>query len=179
MIYIFLADGFEEIEALTAVDVLRRAELPIVTVGLGSRNITGAHHIPVIADIEANEVINSEMEMMILPGGMPGTVNLENSPLVGACVEYCARNNIPIAAICAAPSILGHAGVLRGKHAVCFPGFESELQDAKVEDTFVCRDENIITGKGAGAALLFALEIVTLFKGKNFADELKAEMQCP
>ena len=179
MIYLFLANGFEEIEALATLDVLRRAELEVVTVGVGSKIITGSHHITVTTDLEEREVLTGNMDMIILPGGMPGTLNLENSPIVLASIQYCADNGLPMAAICAAPSVLGHMGLLRGKKAVCFPGFEQELEGAQLAEGFVCRDGNIITGKGAGAAIDFGLEIVRMLTDDETADRLRMSMQCP
>ena len=140
MIYVFLANGFEEIEALAPVDILRRAELEVKTVGVGGKTITGSHGITVTADIEEKDVTTDDMELMILPGGMPGTLNLEKSPIVTTCAEYCAKNDIYLAAICAAPSVLGHLGLLNGKEAICFPGFEGELKGATISEKPVCVD---------------------------------------
>ncbi len=179
MIYLFLANGFEEIEALATLDVLRRAELEVKTVGVGSTTIMGAHHITVTADMEQSQVLTDNMEMVILPGGMPGTLNLENSPIVTTCIQYCFQNHLPVAAICAAPSILGHMGLLKGRKAVCFPGFEQELEGAEVADSFVCRDDLLITAKGAGAAVDFGLEIVKMMQGEEAAMRLRKSMQCP
>ena len=131
MVYIFLADGFEELEALSPVDVLRRAGIPVTTVGVGARTVTGSHGIPVTCDTTAGEAAPfGEMEMIILPGGMPGTTNLENSPIVQGALDQAAETGAWICAICAAPSVLGHKGLLRGKQAVCFPGFEEPLEGA-------------------------------------------------
>ena len=174
MIYVFLADGFEEIEALAPVDILRRAELEVKTVGVGGKIITGSHGISVVADMEEKDVTTDDMDMMILPGGMPGTLNLERSPIVTACAEYCARNNIYLAAICAAPSILGHMGLLKEKEAICFPGFEGQLNGARISEKHVCVDGNIITAKGAGVALEFALTLVEALKGEQTANDLRA-----
>lgn len=179
MIYCFLANGFEEIEALAPVDILRRAELEVVTVGVGSKEIRGSHGIKVIADIEENDVITDNMDMVILPGGMPGTLNLDHSPIVAACVDYCFKNDLPIAAICAAPSVLGHLGVLKGKRATCFPGFENELDCLEYTGDCVTKDGKIITAKGAGCAVEFGLEIVSLLLGEERAGKLKGAMQCP
>ncbi len=179
MIYCFLANGFEEIEALAPVDILRRAELEVVTVGVGGKEIRGSHGIKVIADIEESEVITDNMDMVILPGGMPGTLNLDNSPIVAASVNYCVQNDLPVAAICAAPSVLGHLGVLKGKKATCFPGFESELDCARHTGEPVTRDGKIITSRGAGCAVDFGLEIVSLLLGEDRAEKLKGAMQCP
>ncbi len=178
MIYVFLADGFEEVEALAPVDILRRAELEVKTVGVGGKNITGSHGITVVADIEEKDITTDDMDMMILPGGMPGTLNLERSPIVTACAEYCARNNIYLAAICAAPSILGHMGLLKGKEAICFPGFEGQLTGAVISDKFVCVDGNIITAKGMGVAVQFGLTLAGLMAGQHEADHIHASIQC-
>ena len=179
MLYLFLADGFEEIEALATLDVLRRAELEVYTVGVGGKVITGAHRISVTADVMESEISpDPEMEGIILPGGMPGTLNLEKSARVQGFIDYAAENNKLLAAICAAPSILGHKGLLEGKRAVCFPGVEGELAGAKVLDTPVCVEENIITARGAGVALDFGLEIVRHFQGIEAARRLRGAMQC-
>ncbi len=177
MIYVFLAEGFEEIEALAVVDILRRAEYEVKTVGVGSKKVKGSHGIEVSADLEEKEVETEGLTLTVLPGGMPGTLNLEKSPIVRACVEYCAKES-RVAAICAAPSILGHWGLLKGKHAVCFPGFESELIGALATCGPVCVDGNIITGKGPGVALEFSLKIVEEISGQDTANKLKASMQC-
>ncbi|MEG1427523.1 MAG: DJ-1/PfpI family protein [Oscillospiraceae bacterium] len=178
MIYVFLAEGFEEIEALATVDILRRAELSVKTVGVTGKTVTGSHGIPVEADMILQELTTDDMELIVLPGGMPGTLNLEKNPIVQAAITYCARNNKYICAICAAPSILGHMGLLQGKKAVCFPGFENELLGATLAGGAVCRDGNYITGKGAGVTVDFALKIVEIFVSKEKADKLFAGMQC-
>lgn len=161
MIYVFLAQGFEEVEALTPVDMLRRAEKKVVTVGVGDNIIVSSHGIPVVADTIAQEApLTDELEMIVLPGGMPGTLNLEKSEYVQAAIAFCMEKNIPIAAICAAPSILGHLGLLEGRRAVCYTGFETQLKAAQVCNTAVEADGNIITARGAGVAMQFALKLV-------------------
>ena len=139
MIYVFLANGFEEVEALAPVDMLRRAKQEVTTVGVTGKIVTGSHHIPVTADITAEELqIGGDMDMIVLPGGMPGTLNEEASPVVQAVIDYCVANDRWIGAICAAPSILGHKGVLNGKTATCYTGFEKELTGAEIgKDTAV------------------------------------------
>lgn len=179
MIYVFLAQGFEETEALAPVDILRRCELDVVTVGVGGEEITGSHQITVKADITDSEVTTDNLEAVVLPGGMPGTLNLEKSPIVKACIEYCVQNNLPICAICAAPSILGHMGILKGKKAICFPGFEQELDGAEVvKSELAVTDGKIVTGKGAGAAIEFGLQIASLLAGKETSDKVRAALQC-
>lgn len=178
MVYVFFADGFEELEALSPVDVLRRAGVSVTTVGVGSRQITGAHQIPILCDTTTEELQISDPEMIVLPGGMPGTTNLEASAVVMSALDKALAEGKWIAAICAAPSILGHRGILKGKKAICFPGFEDALEGAALSKEPVCIDGNIITAKGAGVALEFALTLVACLKGKEAARTLKETMQC-
>ncbi|MDD6174435.1 MAG: DJ-1/PfpI family protein [Firmicutes bacterium] len=178
MIYVFLAPGFEEIEAVAVVDILRRAHLQVMTVGVPDRVVRGSHGMVIAADLTAEEAGTDGLEMVILPGGMPGTLNLEHSQTVRAMIRFCAENNKKICAICAAPSVLGHMGLLRGKKATCFPGFENELEGAEFVRTPVCRDGDLITANGPGSAIPFALEIVAELCGKAQADALRAGMQC-
>ena len=147
MIYVFIADGFEETEAVATIDILRRAGAKTVTVGIGGKKE------------EIQIILKRRLEAVVLPGGMPGTVNLEKSETVRSAVRYAYDNGKYICAICAAPSILGHLGLLMGRNAVCFPGMESELTGASVPDKFVCTDGKIITAKGPGASIAFGLEI--------------------
>lgn len=179
MIYVFLAKGFEETEALATVDVLRRAELDVVTVGIGGKEVTGSHQITVLADIEDKEVTTENIEAIVLPGGIPGTLNLEKSPIVNVCVDYCINNQLYIGAICAAPSILGHKGLLSGKTATCAPGFTEQLTGANVSQEAVVTDGKIITGKGMGVTIDFALEMVKHLKGESIAQGIRMAIQCP
>lgn len=161
MIYVFLANGFEETEALTPIDMLRRCELEVTTVGIGGQIIKGSHGISVIADITDNDIsLDDDLQMIILPGGMPGTLNLEASKKVQKSIDYCMENDRYIAAICAAPSILGHKNILINKRATCYIGFESQLNGAVISNEKVCTDGKIITSRGAGTALEFTFEII-------------------
>ncbi len=178
MVYIFLADGFEEIEALTPLDILRRAQIPVCTVGVDSITPHGAHNITVQADMFENDIDFTTMDAIILPGGMPGTINLENSVVVQAAIGYAAENILPIAAICAAPSILGHLGLLKDHEATCYPGFENDLHGAMLSDKAVVTDGNITTAKGAGVALEFALELVARLRSPKIAAEIRGAIQC-
>lgn len=168
-----LAAGFEEIEALSVVDLLRRAEITTDLVSITNKyTVEGAHNISVIADKVFKEVDFTEVDMIVLPGGMPGTKNLEAfEPLMEQldCFHNAAKH---IAAICAAPSILGHRGMLRGKKACCFPGFEDELKEADVTKNPIEKSEHIITSRGMGTAIDFGLEIVACFKGQESAHKL-------
>lgn len=180
MVYVFLAKGFEEIEALTVVDCLRRAEVETCTVGIGGKIIAGSHNIPVFCDLDESEIsLDEGLEAVVLPGGMPGTVNLEANSSVRSAVEYCCDGEIPVCAICAAPSILGHMGLLKGKKACCFPGFENELHGACIVSDFVCEDGNIITAKGMGSALLFSHSIIAKLRDVKTADRIIDSLQCP
>lgn len=174
MVVCFIANGYEEIEALTPVDCLRRCEVDVLTVGIGSCIIRGSHGIAVVTDTDDGMFTPSEdIDMIILPGGMPGTLNLEANKCVQSTIDYCVEHNIPVAAICAAPSILGHKGLLEGKKAVCYPGFESELKGAEVVDCKAVTDGNIITAKGMGAALEFSYAIIEKLISKERAELLK------
>lgn len=164
MIYIFLANGFEETEAVTPIDILRRCGKEVVTVGVGGGNVTSSHGITVVADTEDKLInLDEKLEGIILPGGMPGTLNLEKSEAVQKAIDYCVANSLYIGAICAAPSILGHKGILKGRKAVCFTGFESQLEGAEISDEPVVCDGNIITSRGAGTAVDFGLKLAEVF----------------
>ncbi len=177
MIYIFLADGFEECEALVPVDILRRADIEIKTVGIGCNVITGAHGIKVVCDTVNKDLSFENLDGIILPGGMPGTLNLEKDETVQRAIDYCAENNLIIAAICAAPSILGHKNLLKNKKATCFPGFEKDLFGATVCDEPVVSDGYFVTSCGAGAAFQFGFKILSLIKGELFAENLSKQMK--
>lgn len=175
MVYVFLADGFEEMEAIAPIDLLRRAGIKATTVGVTGKIVMGAHGIPVTADITEKELADiSDAEMIVLPGGMPGTLNEEKSETVQSAIDHCMKNNIPIGAICAAPSILGHKGILDGKKAVCYPGFESELLGAEVSCEGVVTDGNITTARGAGVAAEFGLELVRVLCGEEKSRQIRA-----
>lgn len=178
MVYVFLADGFEEVEALTPVDYVRRAGKQVVTVGIKGKTVTGAHGIAVVCDISTDEFnMNADAEGIILPGGMPGTINLEKSETVQSAIDFCSENKKMIAAICAAPSILGHKNLLDKKEAVCFPGFEEDLYGAVISDKYAVTDGNIITAKGAGSASEFAFEIIRYLCSDEKAQEIKTTVQ--
>lgn len=179
MIYVFLADGFEEIEALTPVDFLRRCEYDVKIVGVGSQAITSSHGITVLTDIDDTQIVlDDNLKMIILPGGMPGTLNLEKNNNVINAIDYCIEKNIYIGAICAAPSILGHKGLLDGIKVTCFPGFEEQLGNAIISSDLVCYEKNIITAKGAGAANQFALKLVEVLSNERKAKRLEETLQC-
>lgn len=174
MIITLLANGFEEIEALTPVDVLRRAGLDVKTCSIGEKAVMGAHGIAIFADLSPSEINPADVDMLILPGGMPGATNLDASPLTDALIESVLSKGGRLAAICAAPLVLGRRGLLKGKNATCYPGFESELSGANVTGEGVVTDGNITTAKGMGVALDFALELVCLTVGEGKAREISS-----
>ena len=178
MIYMFLADGFEEVEALCPLDILRRAGLEVTTVGVGGKDmIHGAHGIVVQADIPDVMYRDSSPDMIILPGGMPGSTNLDESKTVDAALRVAAKKGAFLAAICAAPLVLGKRGYLNGKNAVCYPGFEEYLKGATVsESKTVVRDGNVITAKGMGVAFEFGLELVRALKDDETAEKIKGSV---
>lgn len=179
MIYAFLAQGFEEIEAITVIDILRRAGKEVVTVGIGGRNITGAHGIAVTADTDdKSAVLDERLEMVFLPGGMPGTLNLDKSDFVEKALAYCMANDLYIAAICAAPSVLGHKGVLEGKKASCYPGFEKELKGAEVSYDPVSVDGRVITSRGPATAMAFGLKLAEIIASAEAAKKTGEGMLC-
>lgn len=178
MVYVMLADGFEEIEALTVVDVLRRANIEVSTVSISdSKTVTGSHNITVISDILISDADLFNADMVILPGGMPGTNNLYDNEDLEKGLAYRVQNNKWVAAICAAPMILGKRGYLKGIEAVCFPGFEKELSGATVKSDKVVICNNFITSKGPGTALNFALAIVSVLRDENTSRKIKLSMQ--
>ena len=176
MVYLFLANGFEEVEALAPLDVLRRAGVPVTTVGVGGDSILGAHGIRVQADIPDTLYRDSAPDMIILPGGMPGSENLDNSRVVDAALRAAVRNDAYLCAICAAPMVLGKRGYLQGKKAVCYPGFEQYLQGAAVTDARVQRDGKVITAKGMGVALEFGFALVEALCGRDEAQKIAASV---
>ena len=176
-IFVFLAEGFEEIEALTPVDVLRRAGLPVQTVSVMDEQIVaGAHGVPVLADKMFAEINPEDAEMILLPGGLPGATNLDAHEGLGQMIQDFAKEEKPLAAICAAPLVFGNRGLLQGKKATCYPGFETYLQGAEYTAALVEKDGNFITGKGPGAAMEFAFAIVEKYCGIDKVNELKQGM---
>lgn len=177
MVYVFLADGFEEVEAIEPIDIMRRAGIEVRTVSLGDAPVTGSHGIIVKADIVIDEVNKDDIEAIMLPGGGRGHENLDASGSVHALISYAAANGLYICAICAAPSILGKRQLLDGKRATCYPGFEKYLYGAEYVTDKVVKDGKYITARGAGAAADFGFEITAALKGRETADAVKAQMQ--
>lgn len=174
---VHFAEGFEEIEALTIVDVLRRADIPTKMVSVTEDlEVSGAHGVKVSTDILFEDVDYTESEIIILPGGMPGAKNLQEHHGLSEVIKKKAQNAEPLAAICAAPMVLGGLGLLEGVEATCYPGFENELTGANLKTDLSVKSNNIITGKGPGAAINFSLEIVKALKGEKLANDLAQAM---
>jgi 4-methyl-5(b-hydroxyethyl)-thiazole monophosphate biosynthesis len=174
---IFLAEGFEEIEAIAPIDILRRGGIEVITVSISNKNeVYGSHGIPVKADTLFKEIDFSTADLLCLPGGMPGTKNLDNHQELKDLIVRHANSGKNLGAICAAPSILGKLGLLNGKEAICFPGFEDQLIGAKLSNKKVVRDGNIVTAKAAGVAVEFDLKLVEILKGKLVSDQVAASI---
>jgi 4-methyl-5(b-hydroxyethyl)-thiazole monophosphate biosynthesis len=174
MVYLHLAKGFEEIEAVTVADILRRGGVPIQTVSMEQQlEVTGGHNITVKADLIFEEADYDSCEMMIFPGGMPGTTNLLNHRELMETMVHFAYSERPVAAICAAPMLFGKTGLVAGKRATIFPGMEDELAGATLSSDRVVIDGNIITSKGPGTAMEFALALVGMLKGEEIQEKLK------
>ncbi len=172
-----LAEGFEEIEAVTIIDTLRRAEIDAITAYLEKNPVSGSHNIQIIADIGINDIEAEEIDAIILPGGMPGSENIKNNAAITSIIKKIYKKKGIIGAICAAPIALGALGALEGKNATCYPGFENQLKGATVCKKPVVADGNIITGNAAGSALHFALEVVRKIKGEDVMLSLKEKMR--
>ena len=175
MVYMFLANGFEEIEALCPLDLLRRAGVEVKTVAVGGAalHVTGSHGITVLADMDEADFADEAPEMVILPGGMPGSSNLDAAAVVDRALSATVKCGGYLAAICAAPMVLGKRDLLVGKRAICFPGFEQYLNGATVADERVVRDGKVITGAGMGVALDFGLALVAALRGDEAAAALR------
>ncbi|MCF8359134.1 MAG: DJ-1/PfpI family protein [Prolixibacteraceae bacterium] len=177
-ILVHLANGFEEMEAIIPIDVWRRAGYAVHTVSLEEGlAVNGAHNISIIADWLFCEAVYDDADMIFLPGGMPGAANLNAHKGLKEKINQFYMQGKYLSAICAAPLVLGHSGLLEGKKATCYPGFEKELFGAKVTGNPVEQDGKIVTGKGPGAAFELALKVVTVFSGEEKASELAAKMQ--
>ncbi len=172
-VLIFMAEGHEEIEALTVVDLLRRSGIEIDMVSItGEKKVSGSHGITTICDRLVEEADFASADMLVLPGGMPGTLNLEKCEPLMNHIKGFNESGKTIAAICAAPTVFGRAGLLKGKKATCYPGMEADLLGANTSTDAVCHDGNIITSRGLGTAIPFALEIIKTFQGEDAAEKI-------
>ncbi len=174
MVYLFLADGFEEIEALTPIDMLRRAKIEVTSVSVNETcSVKGAQGIEVFADKTIAEVTPENIDAVILPGGLPGADNLRLNNTVQKFIDIAVKEEKLVCAICAAPRILGEKGLLNGKKAICYPGFEQYLTGAEIVDCGCVRDGNIITSKGMGKAFDFSCAIIEALSDKQTAEKIK------
>ena len=177
-VYVFLADGFETVEALAPVDVMRRAGLQVTTVSImGRSNVVSAQNVTVVADLLFEDVVFDDASALVLPGGGVGTDNLSaHEPLRALLVDACSRGLL-VAAICAAPMVFGRIGILKGKKATCYPGCEGDLFDAEYTAAAVEQDGNIITACGPGASFDFGFAIIERFCGAGVVETLRSQMQ--
>ena len=178
MVYLFLADGFEIIEALAPVDMLRRAKLCVKTVGVTGKLVTSSCGVAVEADIEASDFSYDNVEAIILPGGSDGVINLEKDSFVQSVIDRAMDEDALICAICAAPSILGNKGMLKDIKATSYPSYMKYLDGAELSDEFVIRDGRFITARGAGVSVEFGLEIVKALAGREEAERIGKAIQC-
>lgn len=173
---VLLADGFEEIEAITIIDVLRRANVPVRTLALAERSVRGAHDIKIEADGVLEEEQHKLWDMVILPGGQAGAEALRDDPRVTSLLEKQLGHKKQVAAICAAPIALGHHGMLKQHRATCYPGFEEQLKGAVFVNEKVVIDGDIITSRGPGTAFEFAFELVNILVGRTESERLRRGM---
>ena len=177
MIYVFLATGFEEIEALTPIDIMRRAGLEVVTVSVtGDKTVVGTHGVPVTAGILLGEADFAAAEMLVLPGGLPGSTNLDACAELRKGIQTVYEAGKPLAAICAAPMVYGHMGLLKGVRATCYPGCESHMEGAVYTASIVEQDGQFITGRGPAAAFEFGYALTDRMLGEGASQALRDGM---
>lgn len=177
MIYMLLGTGFEETEAVTPLDLLRRAGISVATVGVSGKTITGSHGIPVVADLEIGEVDLTQMEGVILPGGLGGVASLRGSREAMELIRFAWENNLLTAAICAGPTVLADLGITDGKNATCYPGCEDKMGAAHMAvGAAAVTDGKLITGTSAGCAVSFGLALIAALKGREAADTVARQI---
>lgn len=176
MVYVLLGNGFEEVEAITAIDYLRRAKIGVATVGISGKEITGGHGICVIADIEIGEMDLTDLDMIVLPGGLGGVAAISGCEQAKQAIRFAWKNGKFVAAICAAPTILGEMGLLEGKEATCYPGCEDKLDGAIYKEAAALVDGNLITGASAGCAEQFAYFLIEALKGTQAAASVRQQI---
>lgn len=178
MVYLFLADGFETIEALTPVDMMRRAGIQVTTVSVtGNRSVKSSHNVFVQADLLFSEADFSNAQMLVLPGGMPGTANLAKFKPLEDLLLQASDSGLWVAAICAAPTILANLGILNGRNATVYPGFEQGIEGVNFTGNSVEQTGNVITAKGPGCSHLFAAAIISVLKSREISDNILQAMQ--
>lgn len=178
MVYVFLADGFEIIEALSPVDMLRRANIDVVTVGVTGKEVKSSCGVVVTADTTIDEFEYENVEALVLPGGAEGVINLEKNDIVQSAIDKAVNDCVYVCAICAAPSILGNKGLLNNVEATAYPTFMKYLDGAVLSDKFVITDGKFITARGAGVSVDFGLEIVSALAGSAVSNQIREAIQC-
>lgn len=177
MVYICLGTGFEEVEALTPVDLLRRAGIDVQTVGIGGKTVVGGHGIPVVTDLTAEEMDREAMEMVVLPGGLGGVASIRGSRETLDAVRFAWEHGKFVAAICAGPTVLADLGITDGRNATCYPGCEDGMGSANLQEhAAVIRDDRVITGTSAGCAVKFALALIEALRGEAAAREIRDQI---
>lgn len=177
MVYMLLGTGFEETEAVAPLDILRRAGVKVLTVGIDGKTVCGSHKIPVVADITPEEMDLTEMDMIVIPGGMGGVASLRACPAALEALKFGWDNGKYVAAICAGPTVLADLGITDGRHATCYPGQEIHMGNAKMEkDAAVVADGRLITGTSAGCAIPFGLALAEALVGKEAAEKVKEQI---
>ena len=171
MVYVLLGTGFEEVEAITPIDLLRRADIPVTTVGITGKTVFGGHNIGIEADITIDELNPNDMDMIVLPGGLGGVASARASEKAMNLLRYAWDHGKFVAAICAGPTVLADLGITDGREATCYPGCEDSMGSAKLVNNIPCiRDGNLITGTSAGCAVPFGLMLIAALKGQDIAD---------
>ena len=176
MVYILLGTGFEETEAIAPLDLLRRAGIEVLTVGLNGKTIYGSHNIGIEADITIDQLDLTNMDMIVLPGGLGGVASIRGCQAAMDAVRFAYENDLFVAAICAGPTILSDLGITDGKNAVCYPGCEAQMGTANIQNTAATCDGNVITGTSAGCAISFGLELIRALKGDEMAATIKNQI---
>ena len=176
MVYVLLGKGFEETEAIAPVDLLRRASIPVLTVGIGGNVVSGSHNIPVVADITIEEMDLTQMDMLVLPGGLGGVASIKASNAAMDAVRFAWENGKFLGAICAGPTILASLGILDGKNATCYPGCEPEMGTANILPLATVTDGKIITGTSAGCAIPFGLALIAALKGEEEMQKIQNQI---
>ena len=176
MVYMLLGTGFEETEAVAPLDLLRRAGIETLTVGLNGKTIYGGHNIGIEADITIDRLDLTNMDMIVLPGGLGGVASIRGCQAAMDAIRFAYENDLFVAAICAGPTVLADLGITDGKNAVCYPGCETQMGTAKIENTAAIRDGKVITGTSAGCATAFGLELIRALKGDDVAATIKNQI---
>lgn len=179
MVYVLLAEGFELVEAMAPVDVLRRAKVEVKTVGVTGKTVAASNGVPVVADLEIGEAGTDGLDCVVLPGGLPGTLNLEKSQEVQDLIDFCVKEGKLVAAICAAPSILAHKGLLDGREATAFPNFQKDVAEGggELSESYVCRDGQFVTARGMGVSIQFGLKLAEILASPEVARDIRAGIQ--